>query len=168
MRTFLVVIFLSCAAFAQNDAAIATAKAACGPDKIHFDVEASDFSDSIAQPASGKALVYVISDQPGTTARFGLDGAWVGALNGNSHMSFSVDPGEHHVCANWQSVFSARSRYVALSSLIVEAGKVYYLRIRFTVQGEHGPPFMDLDVMNEDQGRYLVLNSEISRSHPKK
>jgi hypothetical protein len=168
MRTFLVVIFLSCAAFAQNDAAIANAKAACGPDKIHFDVEASDFSDSIAQPASGKALVYVISDQPGTIARFGLDGAWVGALNGNSHMSFFVDPGERHVCANWQSIFSVRSKYVALSSLTVEAGKIYYLRIRFTVQGENGPPIMDLDVMNEDQGRYLVLNSEISRSHPNK
>ncbi|HWS17084.1 MAG TPA: hypothetical protein VN223_03680 [Candidatus Elarobacter sp.] len=165
MKALLAVIVLCGAAFAQNDAAIATAKSACGPDKMHFDVEATDFSDSIAQPEAGKALIYVISDQPGTVARIGMDNAWVAALEGNTHLSFSVGPGEHHFCANWQSIFSARSKYVALSSLNAEAGKVYYLRIRFTIQGEHGPPLLDLDVINEDQGRYLVLGSRRSESH---
>lgn len=69
MKALLAVIVLCGAAFAQNDAAIARAKSACGPDKMRFDVETTDFSDSIAQPETGKALIYVISDQPGTVAR---------------------------------------------------------------------------------------------------
>ena len=168
MKTVLFVILFACAALAQNDAAISKTKSACGPDAMRFDVETSHFAESISQPASDKALVYVISDQPGPLARIGMDGTWMAATKGNTHLSFSIDPGEHHFCANWQSIFSARSKYVALSSLNAEPGKVYYLRIRFTVQGEHGPPFMDLDVINEDQGRYLVLNSEISEFHVKK
>jgi hypothetical protein len=172
MKTFLAMIFLSCAAFAQNDAAIANAKSACGPDKIHFNLEATDFSDTIAQPASGKALVYVIGQEvdysDGIIARIGLDGTWAGAVNGKSHLSFSVDPGEHHVCANWQSVLAERNKYVALASLTVEAGKVYYVRMRLTLQGQYSPPILDLEVVNPDEGKYLVLTSEISESHAKK
>lgn len=168
MKTVFLVILFSCAGFAQNEDAIAKAKSACGPDAMRFDVETSPFVGSISQSASDKALIYVISDQSGPLARIGMDGTWMAALKGNTHLSFSIAPGEHHFCANWQSIFSARSKYVALSSLNAEPGRVYYLRIRFTIQGEHGPPFMDLDVINEDQGRYLVLNSEISEFHVKK
>jgi hypothetical protein len=162
MKAIFVVILLGCAAFAQNDAAIANAKAACGPDKIHFDVEASDFSDSIAQPASGKALVYVISNRNGITARIGLNGTWVGAINENSHIAFFVDPGEQHLCASWQS----RNKNVALSSLTVEAGKVYYLRMRFSY--DQNTPILDIETINSDEGKYLVLTTAISRSDQEK
>ena len=167
MRTFLTVIFLSCAAFAQNDAAIVQAKSACGPDKIHFELESINFTDSIAQPASGKALVYVIV-QGEITARIGLNGTWVGAVEEDAHMSFLVDPGEHHLCASWQSVFLKGNRVVGLSSFTAEAGQIYYFRVRATVQRESTPSFLDLEPINSDQGTYTVLKSKISESHAKK
>jgi len=150
MKTIFVVIFLGCAAFAQNDAAIAQAKSACGPDKVHFDVEAINFTESITQPPDGKAFVYVIA-QDEITSRIGLDGAWVGAVEGASHMSFSVDPGEHHLCASWQSAFLKGNRVVGLSSFIAEAGKVYFFRIRAT-QRETALSLLDLEPMNSDKG----------------
>ncbi|HEX3587315.1 MAG TPA: hypothetical protein VH024_15045 [Candidatus Angelobacter sp.] len=97
MKGILAVILFSCAAMAQNDAAIDKAKSACGPGRVHFDVEATDYTESIIQPASGKALVYVIAEGQ-ITARIGLNGAWVGAVEGDSHM-FSLSIRVSTMCA---------------------------------------------------------------------
>jgi hypothetical protein len=167
MKTILAVILLSCAAMAQNDAAIEKAKSACGPGRVHFDVEATDYTDSITQPASGKALVYVIAEGQ-ITARIGLNGAWVGAIEGDSHLFFPVEPGEHHLCASWQSVFMKGNKVVALSSFTAEAGKVYYFRVRVTIQGKYASYLLDMEPINSDQGSYMVLKSKISESHVKK
>lgn len=167
MKTILAVILFSCVAMAQNDAAIEKAKSACGPGRAHFDVEATDYTNSVTQPTSGKALVYVIAEGP-ITARIGLNGAWVGAVEGNSHLSFPVDPGEHHVCASWQSIFFKGNDAVALSSFTVEAGKIYYFRVRATIQGKYAPSLLDMEPLNPDQGSYMVLKSKISESHVKK
>jgi len=40
-------------------------------------------------------------DQP--TTRAGVDGEWVGVAEGFSYFIFSVYPGEHHLCASWQT-----------------------------------------------------------------
>ena len=167
MKTILALILLSCAAMAQNDAAIEKAKSACGPGPAHFDVEATSYTESITQPASGKAFVYVIAEGP-ITARIGLNGTWVGAVEGDSHMSFPVDPGEHHVCASWQSLFLKGNKAVGLSSFTAEAGKVYYFRVRATIQGEKAPSLLDLESINSDQGNYMVLKSKISKWHERK
>lgn len=172
MKTILAVIFLSCAAFtqvamAQNDAAIDKAKSACGPGQVHFDLEAINYTDSITQPASGKALVYVIAEGP-ITARIGLKSAWVGAVEGGSHLSFPVDPGEHHVCASWQSIFVKTNKVVGLFSFTAEAGKIYYFRVRATIQGQNASALLDMEPINSDQGSYMVLKSKISESHVKK
>jgi hypothetical protein len=167
MKTILTVILLSCAAMAQNDDAIEKAKSACGPGQVHFDVEATNYTESITEPVSGKAFVYVIVEGP-ITARIGLNGAWVGAAEGDSHMSFPVDPGAHHVCASWQSFFSKGNKAVALSSFTAEAGKVYYFRVRATIQGENASSLLDMDPLNSDQGSYMVLKSKISKWHERK
>ncbi len=167
MKIILAVILLSCAAMAQNDAAIEKAKSACGPGQIHFDVEAIDYPNSVTQPPSGKALVYVIAEGQ-ITARIGLNGTWVGAVQGNSHLFFPVDPGEHHVCASWQSVFIKSNKLVVLSSFTAEAGKIYYFRVRATIQGQNASPLLDMEPINGDQGSYMVLKSKISESHVKK
>lgn len=172
MKLLLAFLLFSCSALAQNDAAIADAKAACGPDKIRFDLETTDFGHSVAVPETGKALVYVIgqdvSDARGIIARIGVNGNWIGAINGNSHLFFSVAPGENHLCANWQSIFAERSKRISLASVNAEAGKIYYFRMRLTNQGEHHPPMIDLDAINGDEGTYLVLTSHTSESHQKK
>jgi hypothetical protein len=177
MKTILAVLLLACAAFAQTDVAISQAKAACGSDDVHFDLKTSNTAHSLAEPEAAKALVYVVGQDIsggifckgcGILARIGLNGDWVGAINGKSYLSFSVAPGDHHLCANWQSVFAARSKRLSLTNFNAEAGKIYYFRMRLINQGEHYPPILDLDAINSDEGKYMVLTSESSESHAKK
>lgn len=181
MRTGFVVIFLASFAFAQDPDRVPHAQPACGPLNTEFQTktdynEAPDF-----QPEKGKALVYVAEDQKyhaarDVTARIGLDGGWVGATRGNSHLFFSVDPGEHHLCADWRSSFLSSGRLVSLYGFTADADKVYYFRVRTT----GGPSSMldrsaldesatlDLELINNDEGKLLVSTSPYSASHPKK
>jgi len=73
-------------------------------------------------------------------AHVGLNGDWIGAVNGNSSLSGSVAPGEYHLCAQWQSRFSTRSKRLALASFNAEAGKIYYFRMRLITQGNTRRP----------------------------
>jgi len=52
------------------------------------------------------------------------------ANKGKSYFFFSVDPGDHQVCTNWQSgTFKKTAKRIGSAiTLKVEAGKVYYLR----------------------------------------
>ena len=174
MKSFFAFVLFSCSALAQNDAeaAIARAKAACGPDDIKFEVEITDATRPPAIPETGKALIYIIGDDVtrhcddcGIVARIGIDGAWTGAIKGNSYLSFATGPGEHHLCANWQSQSYGRSRMVVLANFTADAGKVYYFRLRMA---EEINRLLDLDPVNSDQGQYLVVSSRVSESHPKK
>lgn len=177
MKLIFTIIVFSCVAFAQTKDVSDLTKAACGPDDVHFDLKTNTINHSITQPEAGKALVYVVGEDMSEgffckgcdiVARVGLDGNWIGAINGDSFLSFSIEPGEHHLCANWQSIFSRRSKYLSLANLNAEAGKVYYFRMRLTTQGQGNPPILDLDAINTDEGRYLVLTSKTSDFHIKK
>jgi len=170
MKTLLAVMLLSFLAFAQDEAAIAKAKAACGPDDISFSVKTSEGSHPPATVEPGKARVYVAGQDLGCNgcgkvARIGLDGAWAGAIDFGSYTSFTVDPGEHHLCTNWQSFFAGSKKPVGLANLTAEAGKVYYFRVRVLAFNHI---VIDLDPVNADEGQYLVASSLMSESHPKK
>jgi hypothetical protein len=170
MKAFLAVMLLSCLAFAQDDAAIAKAKAACGPDDVSFSVKTSEGSHTPVPVEPGKALVYVVGQDfvcsgCGKVVRIGLDGAWAGAVDFGSYTSFTVEPGEHHLCTNWQSFFAGSRKPVGLANLTAEAGKVYYFRVRVPAFNH---PVIDLDLVNTDEGQYLVATSKMSESHPKK
>ena len=169
MKMFLALILLSASALAQDDAAIAKSRAACGPDDIKFAAEISEAAHTTAAPAPPAALVYVIgqSINANVLARIGLDGAWTGALRTPSYISFPVQPGEHHLCANWQSVFGSLNKTVALSHFTAEQGRIYYFRMRFFV-AENGPRYLDLDPLDADEGAFLVASSPASEFHPKK
>ncbi|MGB8061989.1 MAG: DUF2846 domain-containing protein [Candidatus Sulfotelmatobacter sp.] len=181
MKTAFVVIFLVSFAFAQNPDRVPHAQPACGPLNAEFQINMDNSQSPDFQAENGKALVYVAEDQKfqaakDVTARIGLDGAWVAATRGDSYVFFSVDPGEHHLCADWRSSFLAAGRLVSLFGFTAEAGKVYYFRVR-TMGGPSSmldrssldeSASLDLDLINSDQGKLLVSTSPYSASHPKK
>jgi hypothetical protein len=68
------------------------------------------------------------------TIRVGLNGAWVGVHQGVSYFSFSVDPGEQHLCANWQSMWKQLSSQHSFTSFVAEAGKTYFFRVQIEFQ----------------------------------
>ena len=181
MKTAFVVIFLASSAFTQNSDRVPHAQPACGPLNAEFQIKMDNSQSPGFQPESGKALVYVAEDQKfqaakEVTARIGLDGAWVGATRGESYIFFSVDPGEHHLCADWRSTLLSDGRRVSLFGFTVEAGKVYYFRVRTTGgpssmldrSGLDESASLDLDLINSDEGKLLVSTSPHSDSRPKK
>lgn len=93
----------------------------------------------------------------------GLDGRWVGATNGNSYFYFSVAPGEHHICASWQS----KSQTRAVAHFTAEPGKVYYFAVknRAGAYQAYGIDFVPLD---SDQGLLLASTFPLSAFQLKK
>jgi hypothetical protein len=172
MKAAFVLILFTASAFAQDQAAIAASETACGPNNVKFDAKEDATQHPVPQPESDKALVYVIQDigeEPCTgcaLTRVGLDGAWVGANQGSSYFFFSAEPGEHHVCVNWQSRFEWRSRAFGMANFTAETGQVYYFRVR--IFASRSIYYFDLDPINSDQGKFLAASSAFSVSHPKK
>jgi hypothetical protein len=170
----LVLFFLAVSAFAQNTT-LTPSEAACGPLDAKFDAQ-TVAPQPAAQPDASKALVYVAEDfskAPGElanpTLRVGVDGAWMGATRTNSYLSFTVEPGEHHLCSSWQSHLRRLSKLAAFSGFTAESGKVYYFRERITYSGYGNAATMvlDLEPVNPDEGQFLVASYKPSASHPK-
>jgi hypothetical protein len=163
-------MFLAVSAFAQQESGAPAA--ACGPRSTSFNVKLDESQHTRAQPEAGKALVYFVQDIGEVnclggcmTTRIGLDGAWVGTNQHNSYFSVSVEPGEHHVCANPQSHVGWVSRIVALAHFTAEAGKVYYFRTRGLLGGNQ--TLFDLDPVDSDQAIYFISSYPLSVSHAK-
>ncbi len=146
-NAFVLLVFglLALPVLAQDQAAGARAAAGCGADKVQFEVAADKKLHTEGKAEAGKAVVYVFEDERrdpnqrlgNVTIRIGLDGKWVGANHGKSYFFFSVEPGQHALCANWQSSFRMYSKLASAASLTAEAGKVYYFRA--SVERENGP-----------------------------
>ncbi len=175
MRTLpcLMLVMLSVSAWGQNYWSIPEVSASCGPHDGTFDVHLESGVSSIKQAAKDEALVYVIQDIPkvlhvlsAVTTRVGADGHWVGANESRSHFYFALKPGVHHVCVSgqWSKFTSLNS--IALKRLVVSAGGVYYLRVRF-LSRVNGGIFLGLSTVDEDEGRFLVDTSSHAISHPK-
>ena len=168
MRSALIALLFAASASAQTSRAAATA--ACGPENVSFKVKLDDSQHTLAQPEPGKARVYFFHDA-GTSSTLGyptvklaMDGAWVGANHGNSYFSTSVEPGEHHVCVTLQSTLVAQR--VELAHFTAEAEKVYYYRTRLVMS--RSVELLELDPINSDQGKYLIVSFPLSVSNPKK
>jgi hypothetical protein len=162
-------------AFAQKQPTGTAAAPGCGPAKVEFDVKTDNKQHPVTQPGPGKALVYFLQDdarfesKPRPTTRFGLDGAWVGATHSNSYFYVSVDPGEHHVCANWQNfVGFGPVRSTAAMHFTTRAGGVYYLRARDVFRSDHPPAVVELESLDSDEAQLLMSIFSFSTSHPKR
>jgi hypothetical protein len=168
-------LLLTASALGQGQAADPRIAAGCGPAKIEFNVKTDKNQHPVIQPESGKALVYVIEDVANpsamtfgeVTTRVGLDGSWVGANHGQSYVSFAVEPGEHRVCADWQSSLKGLQKLSGAADLTVEAGKTYYYRSEVTiplnVQGnDHPEGQVKLKAVDKSEGLLLISKSASS------
>jgi hypothetical protein len=153
---------------------------ACGDDKVTFDVSTQKNPPPPAPPAAGKAqIVFVESvnriDQGGcigcdVVTRVGVDGAWVGANKGKSYFAYTVEPGEHHLCVDWQSVLGKLRQKVGMDSFVADPGNVYYYQIKVTIYMDINADTgltVDLVPLSADEGKYQVKLSALSTSKPK-
>jgi hypothetical protein len=122
---------LSPSALAQSQPAASPGAPGCGPADVRFEVTTSKNQNP------PEALGYFLQDdtnfnsRPQPSTLLGLDGQWIGATNGNSYFYFSVDPGEHHLCTNWQRFsFLGKTRTVGALHFTAEPGGVYYFRAK--------------------------------------
>jgi hypothetical protein len=171
MKAILVALLASASAFAQTQAPRAV-DTACGPKDVQFEMEAAK-NERLPEMEAGKSVVYVIEvfdravnqiSRP--TLRIGLDGKWVGAGKGTSYIAFPVEPGEHHLCVNWQSHWKRFSREAAFFGFSADPGKTYYFRAHISELGSAGEGNfpLELEPVNDDEGRYLVSISPMSVS----
>jgi hypothetical protein len=173
--TLIVTLFLAAASasvMAQDSAAIAAAQSACGPKNTNFDAKEDASQHPTPQPEPGSALVYVVQDMGEekcsgcALTRIGMDGSWVGANQGTSYFFFTAEPGEHHLCLNWQSRFEWRNKAFAMATFTAEAGHAYYFRSRISLSRTIYN--FDFDPVNYDQGKFLVASSPLSVFHAKR
>ncbi|HEY1767090.1 MAG TPA: hypothetical protein VGG26_05520 [Terracidiphilus sp.] len=140
---------------------------ACGGDKIRFDVKTQKNPPALAPPAAGKAQIVFVENfaqnegfcvDCKVTTRVGVDGAWAGANHGNSYFAYPIDPGEHHLCADWQSNLGSFKKKVGLASLNAEADKVYYYEIKVRIKRNERTTeqYLDLTPLDPDEGKYLA------------
>jgi hypothetical protein len=160
MRIAFIIIILAAFASAQDEPVV---PAACGPQDTNFKVKLDESKHALAQPEPGKARVYFIQDVGRVSClggcfktKIGVNGTWVGANQRNSYFSISVEPGEHHMCANTGSM-------IALAHFTAEPGKVYYFRIRAFNTDQW---IFDFDPIDSDQAKYLIASYPLSVSRP--
>lgn len=177
MKTLLAILLLAAPAFAQtqDSAAAARSAAGCGPEAVEFDVKVDKAQHSLAQPVTGKAAVVVLEQEkydPGfkigaVTTRVGIDGAWVGANHGSSFLTFQVGPGEHRICAQWQSSLKRISKLASAATLVAEAGQTYFFETRVD-ERTHDHPAVRIEPLDPAEAQLLLASAGQSDSHPKK
>jgi len=162
-------------AAAQSKAAVKQTDPACGPSHAKFLVKTQTGPHPVPMKP-GTAVVYVIEEirKPanqllgGPTIRIGMDGHWMGAGHGNSYLFFPADAGEHHVCANWQSVLKRFSKLTSLNDFNAQPGHTYYFRARVVVTGAQGPITLDLEPTNADEAGRLISKYPYAASTAKR
>ena len=178
LSPLLLLLAFATASFAQNAPAEAAAAPGCGAESTKFDVKTDRSQHPLAKPEPGKALVYFLQDDayfqsaPRPTTRFGLDGNWVGATQANSYFYVSVDPGEHHLCAGWQSFVGFNvARKSAAAHFTAEPGGIYFFVVNDHADrgGEsQRPAGMKLSPLDGDEAQLLMSKFGFSTSRARK
>jgi hypothetical protein len=161
----LLVLLVPSLAWAQQDAAVLIG-AACGQDGTKFDVQRREVSQSSSKPQPSKAKIVVYADSLGSLSgcgqvRIGIDGQWVSAACLGTWIERDVDPGVHHLCADFH--WKPAGRHVALERFTAEVGNTYYFRAN-VVDSFGLNTAIYLDPINEDEGSYLTATEKKSES----
>ena len=174
MKFALVMLFVTATSLAQDASTQATTAPGCGEHSAKFSVKTDKSQHPSAQLEKGKAVVYFMEDDdsfesnPKPTTRLGVDGSWVGANHGDSYFYVTVEPGEHHLCASWQSfVVIGAKQTSAAAHFTAEPGQAYYFRVRNTWLRDHSQTRVELLPLDNDEGRLLASRYAFSTSQPK-
>jgi hypothetical protein len=145
----------------------------CGPDNSKFNVKTEKDHALPVAPDAGKAQIIFLESENQllgpfmhATVRYGIDGAWVGANNGSSYFTLTVDPGVHHLCANWQSDLKREDKNAHATSFTAQPDHVYYFTANVTVESKYVVTF-DLSRLNADEGKYRIKTLRFSTFKPK-
>jgi hypothetical protein len=148
--------------------------AACGSTDANYTVKHSPGSSSPTQPPLREALVYLIEtmpDVPWVTKKvnIGLDGSWVGATDAETHLSFVVTKGTHHLCAVYQGHAAGMDEegQTLLLNLKADAGHIYYIRYHAMFLKD-SPGMAFFEKVDEDEGLLLLQRTEEATSTLKK
>jgi hypothetical protein len=180
VKTLVVLLFILSASPAFAQAAASTNASAvapgCGPAKGRFDVRSYTAKHPIAQPRDGKAIVYLLQDDkyfyshPRPTVKWGVDGQWAVATQANDYAYYYVDPGEHQLCAQWQtSITAAKGSVLGAYDFAAKSGQSYYFRALDT-----NPELIDesaavkLESVGSDEAAVLMNKFGYSTSRLKK
>jgi hypothetical protein len=177
--------FLSFVFFAlMIQARCTTLPDSCGNDKVQFDVKTQKNQPAPAPPQEGKAQIVFIEAMDknlacwtcgSPTSRYGLDGAWAGATQGNSYFTVDVAPGEHHLCMDWQSAFGRLRQKIGMAEFTAEAGKTYYFEAKVKIKeigGGNGGGDVDRDLnfvqVSDDEGKFRLKASALATATARK
>jgi hypothetical protein len=113
------------------------ADSACGLANVIYDSKLAN-QQARPEPKPDEALVYFEENNAGyvsvnpPTTRIGIDGRWAGAMQEVSWFYAYVDPGPHHLCANWQtSLPPAWTRTTQTTPFTARAGGTYYFEVKY-------------------------------------
>jgi hypothetical protein len=157
----------------------------CGDDKVQFDVQTEKHPPAPVPPQEGKAQIVFIETMDknlgcwscgAPTSRYGLDGSWVGASQGNSYFTLDVAPGEHHLCMDWQSAFGRLRQKIGMAEFTAEAGKTYYFEAKVKLKeysgGENSAGDIDRDLnfvqVSDDEGKFRLKASALAAAKERK
>ena len=166
MGKFLLFLLFAWPAWAQEQATDPLTAAGCGPSNVQFDVK-KDKNLHLTGQLSDRRRGHGEDPPGGPTVRLGVDGEWIGATQYHSYFFFPVNPGEHHMCAGWQSNFARVAKIRAAASFTAEAGKVYYFRIVSEVRTKREPA-VKIEPLDSAEGPLLIASSALSTSKTKK
>jgi hypothetical protein len=169
----LATLLLAVSATAQQATASPSADA-CGPNKANYDVQHDAGPFVPQQVPSEKALVYIIEAMPHypfvtEKVNIGLDGTWLGATDAQTYMSFTIDPGVHHLCAVYQGHAEGMDEEgrTLLLHLDAQAGKIYYIRYHALFLKD-SPGIAFFEKVDDDEGLFLLQRAHHATSTLKK
>jgi len=143
----------------------------CGAKDVSFQINKQKVDGASPSSSPDKPKVVFVQRNERcigcSVTRVGIDGAWVGANKGDSYFAVAIEPGEHHVCANWGAPLARTESKIELTDLLAEAGRVYYFEIAVQSYGQDSAPQMKLKRLSSDEGAFLVSRSELAVSTPK-
>ena len=181
MRKILVLsacLLIGSDASAQNANAIKQAATACGDSSVNFHVKKHHTYGAVPPVPKGEARIYVFEAIDGivtnngaaepldfnengppyykATIRVGMDGQWIGADKGNSYLFFSAEPGEHHLCANWQSGWVGLNHLIQLAGISVQADQTYYF-LAIPIEDSLGLGLLNLRPLDSDEAQLMLV-----------